>query len=410
VTAAAPSHVHLVDDDAILVSSLAEGLRALGHRVTTGPTGAPGLALLHELRPDLLVVDLMMPGMDGATFVRHARADAALAGLRIVVLSAKVYDTDRRAALAAGADAFALKPARLPALAALFQSLLHPEVDVGFWGVRGTLPVNGPATLRYGGDTSCVCLRFPEGQTIVLDAGSGVRPLGQHLARQGRLDCTLLFTHPHWDHLNALPFFAPLFVPGNHVEIAGPPQGPHDVRALVAAQMDGVFFPITPREFAADVHYRDLAPGPFTVQGVAADAFTLMHPGTCFGYRFTHRGRSLAYVTDNELFDPGLPGWAADYEGALADWLRGVDLLITDTTWSTADEYRPRVGWGHSTVAQVARLCVAAGVRRLALFHHDPSQSDDDIDRKHDLARDAVARLGGATEVLCPAQGASLRV
>ncbi len=410
MSAATPAHVHLVDDDAILVSTVAEGLRALGFRVTSGPTGAPGIASLCELRPDVLVVDLMMPGMDGASFVRHVRAEPALEALRVVVLSAKVYDADRRAALAAGADAFALKPARIPALAALFQSLLHPEVDVGFWGVRGTLPVNGAATLRYGGDTSCVCLRFPEGQTIVLDAGTGIRPLGQHLVRQGRLDCTLLFTHPHWDHINALPFFAPLFVPGNRIEIAGPPQGAADVRALVAAQMDGVFFPITPREFGADVHYRDLAPGPFSVQGVAADAFTLMHPGACFGYRFTHRGRSIAYVTDNELFEPGMAGWAPDYEGALAAWLQGVDLLITDTTWATDAEYRPRVGWGHSTVGQVARLCAAAGVRRLALFHHDPSQSDDDIARKHDLAREALQAAGAPTEALCPAQGESLRV
>jgi CheY-like chemotaxis protein len=403
--------VHLIDDDPAIVDLVREALELLGHDVQVSPDGEAGLTALDAAPPDLVILDLMMPGMDGAEVCRRIRANPRLEAVCVIVLSAKVYPADRQAAMEAGADAYTTKPVRIDRLREIIDRVIQDRLRVRFWGVRGTLPAPSAENVRYGGNTSCVTVHFPRGQLFVLDAGTGIRVLGDALLKgsRDRLSGAILLTHPHWDHINALPFFGPLYVPGNQFQICGPAQPGASVRDLVAAQMDGRFFPITPREFGADVTYTDLRQGEYRIQDVEVRTMMLMHPGVCLGYRLQYRGRSVCYVTDQELYLPDSPFHTQEYVDRLVRFLSGADVLITDTTY-TDSEYPSRVGWGHTCVSQVAMLAHRAGVKKLCVFHHDPSQSDVDIDQKLAATRDALAALGSTVEALAPAEGDELLV
>jgi ribonuclease BN (tRNA processing enzyme) len=181
------------------------------------------------------------------------------------------------------------------------------------------------------------------------------------------------------------------------------------MRDLVAAQMDGRFFPITPREFGADITYTDLRQGTVEILGVEVAAIQLMHPGTCLGYRIRYNGRSIAYITDQELSAPEFPDYSAPYVEGMARFLDGVDLLITDTTY-TDEEYPSKLRWGHSSVSQVADLAHRASVKQVCLVHHDPSQTDADIDAKLESCREVLASWGSSVIAIAPAEQDIIRV
>ena len=406
-----PLHIHVVDDDPAILELVRTALELAGHRVTTSNNGASALGQLVADPPDVAILDLMMPGMDGAELCRRMRARPETASTPVIVLSAKIYDADRQGALRAGANAYATKPIRIEHLLHVVAEVVADEVTATFWGVRGTLPAPAPENVRYGGNTSCVSVQMPRGRLVIFDAGTGIRELGQHLMKThpGRIDGTILITHPHWDHINALPFFAPLYVPGNAFEIAGPSQPGASMGDLVSAQMDGRFFPITPREFGASVRYRDLQQGSFDLDGVHIEAFMLMHPGVCLGYKLRHGDRSLCYITDHEMYLPDSPHYTGEYVDRLTEFLRGTDLLITDATYTDA-EYDAKVGWGHTCISQAAELAHRAEVARLCLFHHDPAQDDDAIDRKLEQAQDWLRKAGSSTQALAPREGDELRI
>ncbi len=243
----------------------------------------------------------------------------------------------------------------------------------------------------------------------MFDCGSGIKGLSDRLIamQQPRITVRIFLSHPHWDHINTIPFFAPLYAPGNQIEIHGPYQGDLSIEQVVSAQMESVYFPVTIREFGAHLVFRDLREESLDFGPVRIDTMLLSHPGYCLGYRLTCRGRKVCYITDNELFLRGDPHRDEHYLERLADFVRGADVLITDTTYRD-HEYPAKVGWGHSCVSEVAELAARAKVKRLHLFHHDPDQSDDDIDLKLDEARAALAKLGAELECEAPAEGSDL--
>ena len=266
-----------------------------------------------------------------------------------------------------------------------------------FWGVRGSVPVSGARYGRYGGNTSCVEVRCG-GTVLVFDAGSGLRELGQALAREGCADLDLFLSHSHVDHVIGFPFFAFAFRGGNRLRVWSGHQGEGGTtEGAVRHLMSAPLFPITPDLFPAEVSFHDFRAGGrpggelLAKRGISIRTAPLRHPNGAVGYRVEYGGRSICYVTDTE-HEPGAPD-----ENVLA-LAAGADVMIYDAMFT--DEELPRHrGWGHSTWEEGARLCRAAGVATYAIFHHAPERDDEALDRIGAAARrlfpgSVVAREG----------------
>ena len=289
------------------------------------------------------------------------------------------------------------------------------SLTLTFWGTRGSVPTPGLATVRYGGNTPCAELRTSEGWLIILDAGTGIRELGRALLARANgepIVGDIFLTHAHWDHIQGIPFFAPLFRKGNHFTICCSRAMQTSLDRVVRDQMSPVVFPVSFEELQARVDFQELAEERRAGNGYEVSAISVRHPGGALGYRFTTGnadGRALVYVSDNELSPEAryddVPGWRAQ----LVDFVRGASVLVHDSMY-TADEYSSFVGWGHSTHDQAVELALDADVERLVLFHHRPERSDDEVDRCVERCRALVARRGRALDVVAAAEGMTLQV
>jgi phosphoribosyl 1,2-cyclic phosphodiesterase len=289
------------------------------------------------------------------------------------------------------------------------------SLSIRFWGTRGSIPSPGPSTVRYGGNTPCLELRTTDGWLIILDAGTGIRELGRVLLEtaQGRpIAGDIFLTHAHWDHIQGIPFFAPLFRKGNHFTIWGSKSLQTSIDRVVRDQMSPVVFPVSFEELQARIDFQELAEERRMGNGYAVSSMGVRHPGGALGYRFSSgndEGGALVYISDNELsmearYDDA-PGWRAK----LVEFVRGASVLVHDTMY-TVDEYRSFIGWGHSTHEQAVDLALEAGVKRLVLFHHRPERSDDEVDRCVENCRALVAQQGGTLGVQAAAEGLTLQV
>lgn len=270
---------------------------------------------------------------------------------------------------------------------------------IRFWGVRGSIPVPGAETAEIGGNTSCVEVRC--GKTLlVFDGGTGLRALGNALARQMPTTTHLFFSHVHWDHIQGFPFFAPAFVPGNTIHMYGAANVTGTVETALAGQMEMPNFPVRLSMLPAKLHFHDLREGEVVIvdEHVRVTSAAGNHPGGVLAYRVDHRGKSFVYATDTEH------GEAPDPK--LVELARGADVLAYDTMY-TPEEYTgecggvPKVGWGHSHFVAGVELVKAAGVKKYVLFHHDPGQTDAMVREKEARARalfaDSVAAYEGLT-------------
>ncbi len=273
---------------------------------------------------------------------------------------------------------------------------------ITFWGTRGSIPTPGPATTRYGGNTSCVALTNGQDQVVVLDAGSGIRALGRHLSHSTRapIQADILLSHTHWDHIQGLPFFEPLHAANSRVEVYGARQGQVPLREILDQQMSPVVFPVPMDHLAAEIGVTEISEGSFEVGAYAVEAFRLRHQGVTLGYKLrpTRGGPTLAYITDNELGPGGDYEVAPDWREQLVRFLSGVDILIHDGMYSE-EAIMERLGWGHSTPRQAVALAAECRIPRLLLFHHEPANSDEVIDRMVADARDAAREHGTTLRV-----------
>ncbi len=399
----------LVDDDPDTLALVECLLNKAGHEVVTCGSSAEALRDIPTVHPDCVITDLMMPGMDGFELTRELRRRTELASMKILILSAKNYDFDRRRAKEMGADGYLTKPINRETLLHSINEIVSDRIAVHYWGVHGTLPVPGPRYARYGGNTSCVSVDVGGEPLYVFDCGSGIKGLSDRIMTTPttRFSARIFISHTHWDHINTVPFFTPLYLRGNQIEIFGPYQGDLTIERAISAQMESVYFPVTVREFGARLMFRDLREESLEFGPVRIDTMLLRHPGYCLGYKLTCRNRNICYITDNELYLPTHPQHDARYVQNLANFVRGADVLITDTTYRD-HEYPSKVDWGHSCVSQVAELAARAEVKRLHLFHHDPDQTDDDIDIKLNETRAALERLGSKVVCEAPAEGSDL--
>jgi phosphoribosyl 1,2-cyclic phosphodiesterase len=257
---------------------------------------------------------------------------------------------------------------------------------VTFWGVRGSIPCPGPDTFRYGGNTSCLEVRCGA-RRFILDGGTGLRPLGLAMAGQGLIEADIFFTHTHFDHICGLPFFGPAYVKGNKFKLwAGHLLPEKTLHYVLAEMMMAPLFPIPITVFDADLSFHDFRAGEtFTpAAGVTVRTAPLNHPNRATGYRIDYAGKSICYITDTE-HEPGKP------DQNILGLIEGADLFIYDATY-TETEYPNHKGWGHSTWEEGAKLADLAKVKRLVIFHHDPSHDDVFMDR---VAAAAEARRAG---------------
>lgn len=282
-----------------------------------------------------------------------------------------------------------------------------------FWGTRGSIPTPGPGTVRYGGNTSCATITGPDGRLLILDAGSGIRPLGHTLMgrRHTPLAADLLLSHTHWDHIQGLPFFKPLSAAGNNFCIYGAAQEGVALEDILRRQMDPMVFPVPLTAVAATVRVTEIGEGEVPLTGFRVDAFRLRHPGTTYGYRVTPTdgGRTVAYITDNELGEGGTYAVRPDWRRALVRFLGDSDLLIHDAMYAE-HLIRARLGWGHSTPRQAVDLAAEAGCRRLLLFHHEPEHDDDALDRLLEDTRGYAGRAAPGLRVDAAAEGMEIQL
>ena len=258
-------------------------------------------------------------------------------------------------------------------------------MKVSFWGVRGSIPTSGPPTARYGGHTTCVCLESEGAKPLVFDLGTGARALGRKLVTDGATHVDVLLSHTHIDHIYALPYFDPMFSPSISVRIGLPASSDVDARKRIGNYVDGSLHPIRLDEMSDSLSFFAVKPGrPLSLGPHQIETMALIHPGGTVGYRVTKDQKTVCFITDTgPLSRPGQGIMVGDApSGKEQDFLhliRSADLLIMDATF-TEEEYLEKMTWGHNYPEYIVAVAKAANVKKVALFHHSPDATDDDLD------------------------------
>ena len=283
------------------------------------------------------------------------------------------------------------------------------EFTFTFWGTRGSIPSPGPATVRYGGNTPCVEVRAPDGALVILDAGTGIRALGDALVGRARgtpVTGDIYLSHAHWDHIQGLPFFAPLYERGNRFRIWTGTTAADEIERAVRGQMSAGVFPVQFDDVEATMEFRTLD-GSRSAASYTIDTLSVLHPGGALGFRLHAPGDSaprLVYIPDNELAAAGSYDSPADWHEQLVAFTRNAAILVHDATF-TAAEYETHRGWGHSRYDDALSLALEAGVERLVLFHHSPDRADDDLDAEVERLRSTDPPV----EIIAAREGMVLR-
>lgn len=290
------------------------------------------------------------------------------------------------------------------------------SLRVQFWGTRGSVPSPGPRTVRYGGNTPCLEVRTSGGWLVILDAGTGIRELGRSLIERSNgspVAGDIFLTHAHWDHIQGIPFFAPIFQRGNHFTIWGSKSLETSIDRVVRDQMSPVVFPVTFEQLDATIDFREIAEGERCAgKGYEVTAMEVRHPGGALAYRFTEpraTPAALVYVSDNELGQAERYQTPTGWRERFIEFVRGAKVLVHDTTYTT-EEYDFHRGWGHSTFREATELAIAADVGTLVLFHHDPQRTDEELDLRVAECQALVKERGAGVRVLAAAEGLTLTV
>lgn len=287
---------------------------------------------------------------------------------------------------------------------------------VTFWGTRGSIATPGPATTTYGGNTSCVEVRCGT-DIFIFDAGTGIRPLGLALLKEfeGKpVTLHLFLSHTHWDHIQGFPFFLPAYSPATTIHFYGSTGQGRPLEKVIRGQMDADYFPVALGDMTSTLHVHEFKGKPFQVGDATVAPTYLNHPGMTLGYRVTHEGKSVVYATDNEPYQQTLAHLGRRHEAGrdfgkrldaeFVRFLAGADLYIGEAQY-TDDEYPARIGWGHSSISATVEVALAAQVRALAFFHHDPLHDDKTVSEMAETARRLIDARGSSLHCFAAREG-----
>jgi phosphoribosyl 1,2-cyclic phosphodiesterase len=290
-------------------------------------------------------------------------------------------------------------------------------MKIRFWGVRGSIAVPGANTIRYGGNTTCIEVRTDDDDLIVFDGGTGIFQLGNHLLKHMPIDAHVFMTHTHWDHIQGLPMFTPIFIPGNKLNIYGAfdPVSGTGIEKVMDIQLQYSFFPVREAELKADIEYKTMRPGQtVSVNNAEVTGTLLNHPVINFGYRVEHNGKSMFFTGDHEppynFYEPGDPHYEEfesiikDKEREIIGAMRGVDVLVADSSY-TLSEYPTKKGYGHGTFDSSIRMAREAGVKTLICTHHEPTRSDDELEAVFAEVLSRHPRQQGDPEIILSREG-----
>jgi len=416
------------EDVGVVALKMRQALEKSGYQVEVAADGKACLEQALLTAPDLVMLDIMMPKLHGIDVLKALRADPRTRDIGVMVCSAKDFKTERDEAARLGVHEFLIKP--------IASSILVEKVEVYFgrrnssgsapesspppdksgptpyhtsldasrphftlWGARGSTPTVGARFQRHGGNTSCMSITLGE-RIFIFDAGSGIRDLGLQLLQGKTREVHLFITHPHWDHIQGFPFFAPAYVPGFDITVYGAKGFGKDLESLFRGQLDRDYFPVQLEDMKSNLKFRHMPEAAIEIGDARITWEFAQHPGATIGYKIAVPRRKIAWVPDNEFLQGylGPPNLQRDhplvssYEKMIT-FLSDVDLVIHEAQY-LPQEYATKISWGHSSMANASLLMKLAKVRRWVITHHDPGHDDVFLETKLNLTRQVLEEIG----------------
>lgn len=418
----AKKKILIADPDEQLLHLLKIDSRAGDYEIETARDGHECISKIDSFKPDLLLVEMLLPHIHGMKILRDLKYNAATKHIGVIITTAQLMIQNYQAAINLGCSYFLEKPFEIATAFALFKRFLegslspdpfsgkqstmegahcylpkaHPSDSyIKFWGTRGSNPVSGPDYVRFGGNTCCLEIRDGS-DLIIVDAGTGIRPLGQAMSAFNPKKINLLISHTHWDHVAGFPFFGPLYDPECEITIWTPIGFEKTTKELFTDMLAYAYFPVRLDDIKATLVFKDIEEGiPFQIGNIVVDTHYAYHPGATVCFKFKVGKTLFGYATDNEFLmghhgNPNLihktSPLLTPYQ-SMIKFFTGCDFLIHEAQY-TSEEYQKKVGWGHSSITNAAVLILQSEMREWIITHHDPKHTDQDILKKTQMQYD----------------------
>ena len=415
----------IADPSTTLIDAILTSKEATNYEIATAKTGPAILKKIQEFDPELIILDLIMPHLHGIEVMKTIRSNHQYRALGVIVSSYHVMIQNYHAAIEEGAAYFLVKPFKIPRLFELiekyFEGTLKPDPFslksghdtlqnhcyhpipstlssyMRFWGTRGSNPVAGAEYVRYGGNTSCLEVRLKE-DLIIIDAGTGIRELGDVIDLEEGQTIHLFLSHTHWDHITGFPFFSPLYKKNCNVVIWSPVGFEKNTKELFTNMLAYAYFPVRLDEMKAKVTFKELRDNhPVSIGDVIIDCHFTNHPGPTVGFKIKSPKKTVGYITDNEVL-LGYHGHPNEIHRKhpllephldLIEFLKDCDLIIHEAQYFPEEYYR-KTGWGHSSISNATVLLKYTGCKQWMVTHHDPNHKDHDMQVKLQLHKDIL--------------------